>query len=62
MKPISERRLRHEANLCASSREPLRRCHCRCGGELHGQWHSDQWIAAELFRDRTAMRDRPDSA
>lgn len=48
--PITHGRLRDQANRCETAKH--KRCKCRCGGELHGTHHSDEWVAEEVMRDR----------
>jgi hypothetical protein len=38
--------IRRNAEACETSTSA--RCRCACGGEYHGQKHSEQWIADEL--------------
>lgn len=55
-KPITEGRLRDQANRCEHAK--CKRCRCRCGGALHGTHHSDQWVAEEVLRDKVAHQRR----
>lgn len=56
-KPITEGRLRDQANRCENAK--CKRCRCRCGGALHGTRHSDEWVAEEVMRDRIAHQRAP---
>jgi hypothetical protein len=56
-KPITEGRLRDQANRCENAK--CKRCRCRCGGALHGTHHSDEWVAEEVVRDRIAHQRTP---
>jgi hypothetical protein len=38
--------IRRNAEACETSTSA--RCRCACGGEYHGQKHSEQWIGDEL--------------
>lgn len=62
MKSITANRLRWMASLCGNSKAPVRQCECRCGGELHGQLHDDQWLEAILLRERLGAQIDPRQA
>jgi hypothetical protein len=49
--------LRRNAEACENARLP--QCRCRCGGELHGKAHGDDWIRreAELLLAQLAQMD-----
>lgn len=55
-KPITHAQLRVQADRCETAKH--KRCKCRCGGELHGTRHSDEWVAEEVVRDKI-MHQRP---
>lgn len=57
-KPITEGRLKDQAFRCATAKH--KRCHCRCGGALHGVAHSHEWIAEEVLRDRLRCQVQPE--
>jgi len=57
---ITARRLRFEADKCEHSKDRVTRCHCRCGGSLHGKFHSDVWIDEVLIRERLRYQIDPD--
>lgn len=57
-RPITEGRLRDQANRCENAK--CERCRCRCGGALHGTHHSDTWVAEEVFRDKVRFQHRPE--
>jgi hypothetical protein len=53
--------LRYNAKRCAASKSV--RCCCQCGGKLHGQPHTEEWLALQLesMRARERARDRAES-
>lgn len=60
---MSKRALTHEgmrslALRCEEAKTD--RCRCRCGGELHGQKHNEEWIDEQVWRDRIERNRRPD--
>jgi hypothetical protein len=57
---MSKRALTHEgmrslALRCEEAKTD--RCRCRCGGELHGQKHNEEWIDS---RERNRQPDQID--
>lgn len=56
-RPITHGRLRDQANRCENAK--CKRCKCRCGGAFHGIYHSEEWVAEEVFRDRIACQRDP---
>jgi hypothetical protein len=56
-RPITHGRLRYQADRCETAK--CKRCRCRCGGELHGIHHSDEWVAEEVLRDRIIAQRPP---
>jgi len=55
---ISPATLRFQAYRCETAKH--KRCKCRCGGALHGTKHSEEWIDAEVMRDRIACQRVPE--
>lgn len=58
---MSESLFRRNALACEGAVGPI--CRCRCGGTLHGQPHSEDWIQGQLaliVEEREAAPERAD--
>ena len=49
-RPITHGLLRFQADRCETAKNP--RCTCRCGGALHGMYHTEEWVTEEVERDK----------
>lgn len=56
-RPITHDALRTLAYRCETAKND--RCKCRCGGELHGTAHTEEWIDEQVMRDRIEHQRAP---